>query len=306
MARGFLHPFGAVMVSLSLSALPLPARAATPQVVAVDGTLCDITRRLAAGAADVTCLIPPGGDPHAYRLKPSDRQKLAKASLVVHVGFGLTPAVSKISSSAPVVAIGELALPGGAGGDPHVWHNPANSAAMVGVLAQKLTPLVASGERAGLASRAASAKAVFADLGGWAGSQFRSLPSSQKVLVTDHRTYSHLVRRYGLTELAVLDSYTTGGVLRPSSLTKITSAVKGSGAKVIFTPSIPPTKTLRRLSKSTGLPIASTPLYAEGVASGQSAVSTAVSNICTMVAGQGGSCDRSAGGALSSRWASIR
>ena len=110
MARGLLHPLGAVMVSLSLSALPLPARAATPQVVAVDGTLCDITRRLAAGAADVTCLIPPGGDPHAYRLKPSDRQKLAKASLVVHVGFGLTPAVSKISSSAPVVAIGELAL----------------------------------------------------------------------------------------------------------------------------------------------------------------------------------------------------
>ena len=306
MARGLPYPLGAVMVSLSLSALPLPARAATPQVVAVDGTLCDITRRLAAEAADVTCLIPPGGDPHAYRLKPSDRQKLAKASLVVHVGFGLTPAVSKISSSAPVVAIGELALPGGAGGDPHVWHNPANSAAMVGVLAQKLTPLVASSERAGLASRAARAKAVFADLGGWAGSQFRSLPSSQKVLVTDHRTYSHLVRRYGLTELAVLDSYTTGGVLRPSSLTKITSAVKGSGAKVIFTPSIPPTKTLRRLSKSTGLPIASTPLYAEGVASGQSAVSTAVSNICTMVAGQGGSCDRSAGGALSSRWASIR
>ena len=247
-------------------------------MVAVDGTLCDITRRLAAGAADVTCLIPPGGDPHAYRLKPSDRQKLAKASLVVHVGFGLTPAVSKISSSAPVVAIGELALPGGAGGDPHVWHNPANSAAMVGVLAQKLTPLVAAGERAGLASRATRAKAVFADLGGWTGSQFRSLPSSQKVLVTDHRTYSHLVRRYGLTELAVLDSYTTGGVLRPSSLTKITSAVKALAQGHLHAIDSS-TKTLRRLSKSTGLPIASTPLYAEGVASGQSAVSTAVSNI---------------------------
>ena len=120
MVRGFSHPLGAVLVSLSLSALPLPARAATPQVVAVDGTLCDITRRLAGSAADVTCLIPPGGDPHAYRLKPSDRQKLAKASLVVHVGFGLTPVVSKISSSVPVVAVGELALPGGAGGDPHV------------------------------------------------------------------------------------------------------------------------------------------------------------------------------------------
>ena len=306
MARGFRRPLGAVMALFSLGTLPLPVQAATPQVIAVDGTLCDITRRLAATAADVTCLIPPGGDPHAYRLKPSDRQKLAKASIVVHIGFGLTPVVSKITSSAPVVAVGELALPGGAGGDPHIWHNPANSAAMVGVLAQKLTPLVAAGERAGIAARAVKARAVLADLGGWAGTQFRSLPASQKILVTDHRTYSHLARRYGLKELAVLDSYTTGGVLRPSSLSKITSAVKGSGAKVIFTPSIPPTKTLRRLSKSTGLPIASKPLYAEGVASGQSAVSTAVSNICTMVTGQGGTCDRSAGGTLSSRWASIR
>ena len=95
---------------------------------------------------------------------------------------------------------------------------------MVGVLAQKLTPLVASGERAGLASRAARAKAVF---GSWRLGR-QPVPFSAfftEVLVTDHRTYSHLVRRYGLTELAVLDSYTTGGVLRPSSLTKITSAV---------------------------------------------------------------------------------
>ena len=46
-------------------------------IVAVDGTLCDLTTTLVGDSARVTCLIPPGGNPHAYQLKPSDRQTLA-------------------------------------------------------------------------------------------------------------------------------------------------------------------------------------------------------------------------------------
>ena len=103
----------------------------------------------------------------------------------------------------------------------------------------------------------------------------------------------------------MLDSYTTGGVLRPSSFQTITAAVKASGAEVIFTPSLPANKTLRRISRSTGLPIAKTPLYGEGVASGQTAVSTATLNICTIVNGQGGRCDRGAAEKLAQRWSSI-
>ena len=41
-------------------------------------------------------------------------------------------------------------------------------------------------------------------------------------MVTDHKTYSHLADRFGLVEIAMLDSHTTGGVLRPSSLKTIT------------------------------------------------------------------------------------
>ena len=103
----------------------------------------------------------------------------------------------------------------------------------------------------------------------------------------------------------MLDAYTTGGVLRPSSFQTIIVAVKASGAEVIFTPSIPPNKTLRRISRGTGLPIAKTPLYGEGVASGQTAVSTAMLNICTIVSGQGGSCDRAAAEKLAQRWSAI-
>ena len=286
---------------LTIFASCFPARAAQPSVVAVDGTLCDITRTLASSAVAVTCLIPPGGDPHGYRLKPSDRQALAKADLILHNGFGLTPSAKKITSSGKVVAVGEVALPNCRATTP--TSGPANSAAMVTVVANSI---FASCSRAcGAGSRAAKAKAVFGALGGWAGAQFSRLPSNSRVLVTDHQTYSHLVNRYGVEEISMLDSYTTGGVLRPSSFQAITAAVKASGALVIFTPSIPANKTLRRISRSTGLPIARTPLYGEGVAAGETAVSTATLNICTMVNGQGGSCDRAAAEKLAQRWSAI-
>ena len=283
-----------------------PARADQPTVVAVDGTLCDLTRTLVASSARVTCLIPPGGDPHGYRLKPSDRQALSRAALVVHIGFGLTPAAKKISSQGKVVAVGELALPGYSGNDPHVWHSPSSTAAIVRVLADNLGPVLPAGQRAALAARSSRAQTVLASLDRWGASQVNALPKPKRVLVTDHKAYSHLTDRYGIEQITMLDSYTTGGVLRPSSLKKIKEAVKASQAKTIFAGSVPTTKTLKRISRSTGLPIASTPLYAEGLAPGQSAVSTATLNICTFVKGQGGSCDRVAAEQLATQWKTIR
>ena len=293
-------------VALAFCAGFVPAHAAQPVVVAVDGTLCDLTKTLAADAASVTCLIPPGGDPHSYRLKPSDRAEIANSALVFHIGFGLTPSATKLKSPGTVVAAGEVALPSYRGSDPHVWHDPANSAAMIRVVSSSLAPLLGDSDRAALQQRTAKAVAVFEALQAWQAKQFSSLPSAQRVMVTDHKTYSHLADRFGLVEIAMLDSHTTGGVLRPSSLKKITEEVKTSGAKTIFSPTAFPNKTLKRISKSTGLPIAKTPLYGEGIAAGRNAVSTATVNVCTIVNGQGSSCDVSGANQLNAEWSSIR
>ena len=305
MRRSYWIARGSFTSLLAISLAQVPVQASQPSVVAVDGTLCDLTRTLAGTSISVTCLIPPGGDPHGYRLKPSDRQALSKADLVVHVGFNLTPSAKQISVSAPVVAVGELALPSYRGNDPHVWHDPANSAAMTSVVANRLSPLLSGDASSAFATRAARAQSVLNDLGVWASVQFAKLPANQRVLVTDHQTYSHLASRYDLEEISMLDSYTTGGALKPSSLNAITEAVTNSGAKVIFSSYLPANKSLRRISKRSGLPIASTPLYGEGLAPGETAVSTATKNICSILKGQGASCDQAAATALANRWESI-
>ncbi|MFL0793162.1 MAG: metal ABC transporter substrate-binding protein [Prochlorococcus sp.] len=291
---------------VTVSALQAPVQANQLTVVAVDGVLCDLTRTLVEADVNVVCLIQPGGDPHNYRLRPSDREALSKAALVLNNGFNLTPAAKKMRGTGQVVAVAELAMPDYNGSDPHVWHDPANSAAMVAVIAERLAPVIPASQRSALASRAANASTILNAVGVWGGKQFANLPKQQRVLASEHQAYSHLAKRYGVRQITMLDSFTTGGTLRPSSLRKITTEVKGSGARTLFPESLPSNKTLRRISRSTGLPINATPLFADGLAPGRSSVSTATLNICTVVNGQGGQCDQKGADELVKRWAAIR
>lgn len=300
----------AVLTSLlalcQLALRPAPAEAKQLTVVAVDGVLCDLTRTLAGSTAEVVCLIPPGSDPHSFRLRASDRKALARADLVLHNGFRLSPAAMKLPGSNKVVAVAEKAMPGYAGTDPHVWHNPANTAAMAKVVMARLKAVLPRSQHAGLEARERKAGAVLSQLGTWGGSQFGRLPPSQRVLVSEHQAYSHLASRYGLTQIAMLDSFTSNGVLRPSSLRAITKEVKASGAKSLFPESLPVNKTLRRISRSTGVPVNAKQLFPDGLAPKRSTVATATWNICTVVNGQGGQCDQATANKLDSQWKAIR
>jgi zinc/manganese transport system substrate-binding protein len=284
-----------------------PGRAASPPlVVATDGVLCDLTRTLAADQARVVCLIPAGRDPHQALLRPRDRQAIAEARLVLLNGYGLTPALTRLGGGARQVAVAEQAVPGSPGRDPHGWHDPAQAAAMVRVVETHLAPLFPSGGAAAVRRRSQAATAVLGDLGRWIERQIDTVPSRSRVLVSEHRAFSSLARRFGVRELPLLDSFTTAGVLRPASLNAITKAVRESGTRQLFAETLPISKTLRRISRASGVPVNPTPLVADGLAPGRSAVQTATGNVCTFVNGQGGRCDGAAAEGLAQRWASIR
>ena len=290
----------AALVGLVVAAAP------PPSVVAVDGVLCDITRSLVQGAARVTCLIPPGADPHGVALRGSDRQALSNARLVLINGYNLTPAMKRIRVSAPVVAVAERAVPRNKALDPHVWHDPALTSAMVQESASALQPVLGSGQAGALRRRTEAIQAVLKQLGSWSAKQLQTVPSAQRVLVSEHRAFSAFARRYGIRELPVIDAYASGGTLRPSSLSAISRAIRESGAKAIFAEALPASKTLRRISSVSGVPIAKQPLYADGQAPGKSLIQTATANVCAFVTAQGGRCDQQSASALQQQWVAIR
>ena len=275
-------------------------------MVAVDGVLCDITRSLVEGAARVTCLVPPGADPHAVALRGSDRQALSSARLVLVNGYNLTPAMKRIRVSAPVVAVAERAVPRNKALDPHVWHDPALTSAMVQESAAALQSVLGSAQAGALQRRSQAMQTVLKQLGNWSARQLQTVPAAQRVLVSEHRAFSAFASRYGIRELPVIDAYASGGALRPSSLSAISQAIRQSGSKAIFAEALPPSKTLRRISSVSGVPIAKQPLYADGQAPGKSLIQTATANVCTFVNAQGGRCDQQTASALQQQWASIR
>ena len=262
-----LKGFGMAAAAL-LAALPGQA-AGVPMVVAADGVLCDLTRTLAADQARVVCLIPAGTDPHQAALRPRDRQALAEARLVLFNGYGLTPS-------------------------------------MVRVVEGRLLAVLPAAAAPGVKQRGQAARTVLDELGSWTGAQVRTVPQGSRVLVTEHRAFSSFARRYGIRELPLLDSFTTAGVLRPNSLAAMTKAIRESGTRQLFAESLPVSKTLRRVSRSSGVPVNPTPLVADGLAPGRSTVQTATGNVCTFVNGQGGRCDSAAADRLAQRWAAIR
>lgn len=290
----------------ALAGLLLAAAPPLPSVVAVDGVLCDLTRSLVQRSARVTCLVPPGADPHAMALRGSDRQALSSAQLVLVNGYNLTPAMQRIRVSAPVVPVAERAVPRNKALDPHVWHDPALTSAMVQATAAALKPVLGSAQGAALQRRSQAMQAVLNRLGSWSAQQLQTVPTAQRVLVSEHRAFSAFASRYGIRELPVLDTFATGGTLRPSSLAAISAAIRKSGTKAIFAEALPPSKTLRRISSVSGVAIAKRPLYADGQAPGQSLIQTATANVCTFVTAQGGRCDQQTASALQQQWAAIR
>jgi zinc/manganese transport system substrate-binding protein len=296
---------GAGAVALLLAGLPSPA-AAAPLVVAADGVLCDLTRTLAADQARVLCLVAAGTDPHQATLRPRDRQALVEAQLVLINGYGLTPALERAATSAPKVAVAERAVPQSPGRDPHVWHDSSQAAAMVNVVEGRLVAVLPAAAAAGVKQRSQAARSVLDALGTWTVAQIRTVPEGSRVLVTEHRAFRSWARRYGIRELPLLDSFTTAGILRPATLAAMTKAIRESGARQLFAESLPVSKTLRRVSRSSGVPVNSTPLAADGLAPGRSIVQTATGNVCTFVNGQGGKCNSAGADQLAQRWSAIR
>ena len=290
-----------------------------PAVIAADGVLCDITKRLAGPDLQVGCLLQPGDDPHQFRLTPQQSRELDQARLILINGYGLTPAMAK---QAHAIAVAERAVPNspvlvgrpeeseGHDRDPHVWHDPNQASAMVRLVAQQLEQLNPEA-RTRIAARATAMEAVVQDLDRWNRQQLATIPVS-KTLATGHRAYASLARAYGLRELPVVDATSSSQSLRPRAFQAIIHQLKREQVPVLFAEQLPASKALQRISSLSGVPLAPAPLVADGLAkardnSGSSdLIATLTANTCLIVNGLHGRCDKASQRNLIRQWEAIR
>ena len=292
-------------------------------VIAADGALCDITRRLASSDLAVSCLLGPNDDPHQLQLSPHQSRQLRQARLVLINGYGLTPALEKRSG---VVKVAELAVPNSpsleganrndehaghhaqgdshAHGDrdPHVWHDPRQAAALVAAVSQRLQQLDPAAATA-IAGRAAALERSLQALDRWNRAQFATIPGA-RVLASDHRAFASLVRAYGLEELPVVDSASSSDRLRPGGLSQVIQQLQRSRVASLFSQQDPPSRSLQRVSSLSGVPIAPQPLRAD--VGGDHLMATLTTNTCRIVEQLKGRCDEAGRERLVADWDQIR
>jgi len=197
--------------------------------------------------------------------------------------------------------------------DPHVWHDPVQASAMVKLVAQKLEALKpAARER--IASRASAMVAVLLQLDRWNHQQLATRPTPTSPLATGHRAFASLARAYGLRELPVVDSLSSSQSLRPQAFEAVLGELKRRQVTMLLAETLPASKSLQRISALSGVPIASAPLVADGLAKAttpqspgaSSVVATLTANTCLIVTGLKGQCDQPGRDRLVQQWVAIQ
>lgn len=133
---------GLLFAGLLALAPALPARAqdGTIAVVAAENFYGDIARQIGGERVTVASIMNnPDQDPHLFETTPGTVRQIANAQIAVLNGADYDPWMEKLLAAAPRpgrVTINAAALTGKkAGGNPHLWYDPATMPAVAKALA---------------------------------------------------------------------------------------------------------------------------------------------------------------------------
>lgn len=230
----------------ALAATPLlarPASAAAPlAVVATTSMIADAARQVGGERVEVTALMGPGVDPHAYRQTRSDIVRLTKADLVLWHGLYLEAQLEEflleLGKRQKVVAVGE-AVPveqrrshdAYAGRyDPHVWMDPGLWANVVTAVRDALAAVDPEGRPTYAANAERHLREIEA-LSTYSREVLATVPAERRVLLTAHDAFGYFGSTYGF-EVAGIQGISTeseAGLRRIEELVEFLVA-RGIGA----------------------------------------------------------------------------
>ncbi|MCE8538496.1 zinc ABC transporter substrate-binding protein [Ruegeria pomeroyi] len=207
--RGFL-----AALALTCS-LPLAAWAEAPlRVVATTGMIADAARQVGGDLVEVTGLMGPGIDPHAYRQTRSDIVAMTRADLVLWHGLYLEAQMESffhdLGRKRQVVAVAEGIEPSRLRAhddyadkfDPHVWMTPDLWREVVAEVARALTETRPEAAET-FAANAARHIADLDRLSGYAETVLATVPEGNRALVTAHDAFGYFGQAYGFEVLGV-------------------------------------------------------------------------------------------------------
>lgn len=252
----------ALLLTGGAAAAPLPVSATT-------SIIADLVKSVGGTRVAVNTIVPAGTDAHTFQPSTGVIRSLSKSRVLFANGAGLEPWLPQLQKSAPGVPVRALTaglkLSGGSGGtDPHAWWDLGLAGGYVRNVQSALTALDPAGKTT-YASNAAASLRRLSEADAYAKKQFATLPASKRQIVTNHDALNYFAARYGLKIVgAVIPGLSTEREPSARELAALISAVKGSGARVIFTENTLDTRLAEALARETGASIAP-PLYTDAL-----------------------------------------
>ncbi|MFC7054202.1 metal ABC transporter solute-binding protein, Zn/Mn family [Hansschlegelia quercus] len=245
-----------------------PAAAKTLETVASFTVLADVVKNVGGDHVNVTSLVPPNGDPHAFEPSPDDARRLKAADLafVSDPGFETWfPRLAKAAGAAkPPVAVSkgvktiemeEEAEPGHDHGhgkvrDPHVWNSPANVLVWVGNIEKALSlasPEDAADFHANAARYADELKAVNA----YGHQTFDDVAKEKRKVLTSHDAFGYFGAEYGVTFLSPL-GVTTEAEPSARAVAALIKQIRAEKVGTYFLESSNDPRLIRQIAEATG------------------------------------------------------
>ncbi len=269
-----MRKFVAHLLSISLALVVAPALAqdqakqARLKVVASFSILGDFVKNVGGDRVELTTLVGPDGDVHAYSPTPADAQKIAAAKLFIINELGLEGWLPRLleasGSKASIIAATSRITPltVGATADPHAWQSVTNAKSYVITIREALA--TADPSDADFFRNNAEAYLTKLDaLDREVQQAVSRIPESRRKVISTHNAFGYFEARYGVEFIAPIGVSTEA---QPSArdIARIITQVKAAHIPAVFLEKVGDPRLMRRISAETGAKIGGT-LYSDSL-----------------------------------------
>ena len=278
--RGLLLAGGAIALSAGLAR----AQSARLFVVATFTILADLVRQVGGEGVEVSSLVGPNGDVHAYAPSPADSRKLAAARLIVENGLNLEGWISRLAkasaSKARIVVASAGVSPreehgdhdhAHGGTDPHAWQNVANAKIYVANIRDGLIAANPSG-KADYAARARAYLEKLDALDACVRAAVAKIPADRRRIVTTHDAFGYFGQAYAI-ELAAPAGVSTEAAVSARDVGKIIAQIKKDKFPAVFLENVSDPRLIDQIARETGAKIGGT-LYSDSLSGPDGAAGT--------------------------------
>jgi zinc transport system substrate-binding protein len=192
-----------------------------------------VVERLAPALVDVEVILPPSTAPEGWSPTPTALLAVAEAGLFFGVGH---PAIAfeerlirqAAAADVETVLLADVTGRAGASSDPHLWLDPTLVAAAASELVGALGRIVP----ASTAEIETNGDALIAEIGSLDEAVRATLSRRRRdVVIVQHAAWTHLLRRYGISEEAIEQE---GKEPQPGRMVEVVEIARLAGAPIVF------------------------------------------------------------------------